>query len=104
MNGTGKGGLRLDPGSENFVANVNTTVNLSVKSASGSNVLASVHYDSLAVPVNQNSFTLTILEGSKELRLHVLQILPGGADLLDSNGNRLAQLDSETAVFLINGV
>lgn len=103
MNGTGKGGIKVEPGGV-LVANANTVVSLSVRSASGSSILQSVQYDSFSVPVQGNSFMLTILTGVSTLALSVSQSQSEISELLDSNRHPSAQFDSKSASFQIRGI
>jgi hypothetical protein len=103
MNGTGKGGIRVEPGG-GLVANANTLVSLSIRNVSGSSILQSVQYGSSSVPVHQNSFTLRILAGIQQLTLTVIRPHPGTSELLDSNGHLLAQFDLTSASFQIRGI
>ena len=75
MNGTGRGGIRAEPGG-GLVAIANTLVSLSIRSISGSSILQSARYDEVSVEVPQNSFTLKILFGVKRLTLTCRPTIP----------------------------
>lgn len=102
MNGSGKSGIYTDPNGD-LIANANTIVRLSVRSASGASALQSVQYGSESISIHQNSFTLKISAGINLLRLIVQNSFPEVSELLDSNGQVLSRFDSEVAFFRING-
>jgi hypothetical protein len=104
MNGTGKSGFWFDPSSgANFLAVTNTTVGLSLWSLSGESNLTMVTYGDQAIPVQGNSFVLTILDGLNALSVGVARSIQEPVELRDARGLVLAHFDSDTVSFIIKG-
>ena len=105
MNGSGKSGISADPTRvADFVAHVGTAVNLAVRSPSGSILLLGVQYIADSVAVQGNRFALTIQKGNNPLTIAVARPVPEIAELVDSEGNLLAQFDSDAVSFFIREI
>jgi hypothetical protein len=105
MNGSGKSGIAADPTRvADFVAHVGTVVNLSIRSSSGNIVLLAVQYIADSVVVEGNRFALTIQKGMNSLAVAVARPVPEIAELVDSEGNLLAQFDSDGVSFVIRDI
>jgi hypothetical protein len=104
MNGSGKSGIQADPARPGYlIGKIGTLANLSVQGPSNAHTVTAVLYRKNNVNVDHNKFSLTVLAGTNQLQIVVARVLPEALELLDSNGQILAQFNSDSVVYEVEG-